>query len=236
MSEALLATIPGLIATLIVILIVVLIIKRKVEDNKLMNTVTDRTRGTRAERRLVVSLLREGSPADDIYHDLYLEYRPGYYSQIDVVAIVPAGIIVFEEKDYSGWIFGKGWQKQWTQVLNYGKEKNHFYNPVKQNESHINRLKTAICDNNGRCPRIFSFIIFHGNCEFRDVSEIPADTIVAYAHHLGRYLRQMDAMPAADYGNLDSIRRTLRQAARNGQDSSVIAKHLQNVERWKSSH
>lgn len=72
-----------------------------------MNTVADRTRCTSTERRLVVSLLREGIPDEDIYHDLYLEYRPGHYSQIDVVAIVPAGIIVFGEKNYSAGFFAR---------------------------------------------------------------------------------------------------------------------------------
>ena len=87
-------------------------------------------------------------------------------------------------------------------------------------------VKTLICDNSGHCPRIFSVIIFHGDCLFKDVSEIPNGTMVAYAHHLGRILKDMGAMPDADYCNLDRIRRVLRQAARNGQDSSVIAKTL----------
>ena len=223
----------SLIAALIIWKIVRRII-RAVRDNKLMQSVTDKSRGTRAERQLVVSLLKNGIPAKDIYHDLYLEYRPGYYSQIDVVAIVPAGIIVFEEKDYSGWIFGKGWQKQWTQVMNYGQEKNRFYNPVKQNETHIVRIKAAL-GAAGLDVRFLPVIIFHGNCELRDVSEIPTGTFVGYAEQLSKFLKEIEKLPACNFAQEETIRRTLRAAVRNGKDPSVIERHLANVNRWRDN-
>lgn len=215
-----------------VVLLIILFIRRKIEDNKLMNSVTDRSRGTRAERRLVVSLLRNDVPSDDIYHDLYLEYRPGYYAQLDVVVVTPTGLVVFEEKDYSGWIFGKGWQNQWTQVLNYGKEKNHFYNPVKQNEGHINRLKSVL-GAKADGVRFISYIIFHGDCEFRDVSEIPQGVIVDYAIRLGKTMKKIYELPRTDYPDLPAIRRVLREAQRNGQNPQVIQRHLANIRRYK---
>lgn len=58
-------------------------------------------------------------------------------SQIDVVVATNVGIIVFEVKDYSGWIYGNGNQQKWTQVLSHGREKYRFYNPILQNRSHI---------------------------------------------------------------------------------------------------
>ena len=42
-----------------------------------------------------------------IFHDLYVEKHKGHFSQIDLVVVTEVGIIVFEVKDYSGWIFGK---------------------------------------------------------------------------------------------------------------------------------
>lgn len=202
---------------------------RKAHDNILMNTVTDKSRGTRSERSLVVDLLKYGIPSEDIYHGLYLEYAPGRYSQIDVVAVVPAGLIVFEEKDYSGWIFGKGWQNQWTQVLNYGKEKVHFYNPIKQNESHINWLRSLICDKEGKSPRVISFIVFHGNCVFRRVSEIPDDVILTYAYEFEEGMGRVESLPKEDFDDIERVRRVLRQGVRNGKDPEVIAQHKKYV-------
>jgi hypothetical protein len=53
--------------------------------------------------------------------------------------IKPQGI-----KDYSGWIFGKGNQTKWTQVLAYGREKYCFYNPIMQNNGHISALRKQL--------------------------------------------------------------------------------------------
>lgn len=141
-------------------------IKRHRENIALLETVTDRHRGTRAERKLVLDLLKYGFTSDEVFHDLFIEYRPGYYSQIDVVVLSPVGIIVFEDKDYSGWLFGSGYQKYWTQVLSYGEEKHRFYNPILQNSSHIAHLQTVMGKNAEGVPFI-PYIIFHGDCELK---------------------------------------------------------------------
>lgn len=64
--------------------------------------------------------------------------------QIDHVLISTKGIFSIETKNYSGRIYGEDDQKEWTQVLNYGKVKNKFYSPVKQNETHIYSLKEKL--------------------------------------------------------------------------------------------
>ena len=70
----------------------------------------------------------------------YMIVDDGKSSQIDHILINKNGIFVIETKNYSGRIYGEDNQHEWTQVLNYGKVKNHFYNPVKQNATHIYRL------------------------------------------------------------------------------------------------
>lgn len=68
----------------------------------------------------------------------------GKSSQIDHVVIRENAIFVIETKNYSGRIYGKDNQQEWTQVLRYGKVKNHFYNPVKQNATHVYQLKKVL--------------------------------------------------------------------------------------------
>ena len=110
------------------------------KERELLQTVTTLNRGTISERELLLKLIKEGIPVSTIFHDLYVEKSKGFYSQIDVVVATKVGIIVFEVKDYSGWIFGKGYQTYWTQILAYGEEKYKFYNPVIQNQKHIETL------------------------------------------------------------------------------------------------
>lgn len=68
----------------------------------------------------------------------------GKSSQIDHVLINRNGVFVIETKNYSGRIYGNESQQEWTQVLSYGRIKNKLYNPVKQNATHVFRLKKLL--------------------------------------------------------------------------------------------
>lgn len=116
------APIFGIAFILALIIAIFFTINQWRKNMALLRTVTDTNRGTWSERKLILKLLKHNIPAITIYHDLYVERYNGQYSQIDAVVVTKAGIIVFEVKDYSGWIFGKGYQNYWTQVLAYGKE------------------------------------------------------------------------------------------------------------------
>ena len=94
---------PGIIA-----LIVHRIIKAK-KYREQVQSVTSLDRGTWSERDLIPKLLDKcGIDKRVIYHDLYIRKENGTYTQIDLAVPTPQGIIVFEVKDYSGWIFGNG--------------------------------------------------------------------------------------------------------------------------------
>lgn len=80
----------------------------------------------------------------------------GKSSQIDHLVINRTGIFVIETKNYSGRIYGQEDQREWTQVLQYGKVKNKFYNPIMQNRTHIYALSKVI----GRSDCFVSIIVF----------------------------------------------------------------------------
>ena len=63
-------------------------------------------------------------------------------AQMDHVVVSPYGMFVIETKNYKGWIYGKDYYKQWTQNI-FGR-KYEFYNPVKQNETHIRALRKLL--------------------------------------------------------------------------------------------
>ena len=67
--------------------------------------------------------------------------------QVDHILISEIGVIVIETKNYAGRIYGEENQQEWTQVLQYGKIKNKFYNPIKQNNSHCYYIKKILPTN-----------------------------------------------------------------------------------------
>ena len=68
--------------------------------------------------------------------NVYIPKENGETSEIDVMFICQKGIFVFESKNYSGWIFGNERDQYWTTSLS-NRQKNRFYNPIKQNRTHL---------------------------------------------------------------------------------------------------
>tara|TARA_B100000787_G_scaffold147934_1_gene119191 strand:- start:174 stop:551 length:378 start_codon:yes stop_codon:yes gene_type:complete len=87
---------------------------RRKRDIELISSVTSLSRGTNSELLLILQLLKSGIPPITIYHDLIIKKGKDKFSQIDLVLVTSEGIIVFEVKDYTGWIFGSGNNTNWT--------------------------------------------------------------------------------------------------------------------------
>ena len=104
------------------------------------------------------------SLADKGYHALHDLLIPLYESttQIDHLYVSRYGIFVVETKNYAGWIYGDAEQKQWTQVLY--QQKRRFYNPLKQNETHIKALAYLL-----KLPmdKFHSIVVFVGEAELK---------------------------------------------------------------------
>ena len=214
-------------------IIIGIILYKKRTNVSLLKTVTDTHRGTYSERTLVKQLLNMGIPSDMIFHDLYLKKDNEKYSQSDVIAITTVGIIVFEVKDYSGWLFGSGHQQEWTQVLNYGREKNRFYNPILQNNTHIEEWKK-------RYPEFqnipfFSVIIFYGDCELKKISNLPYNCYVIndLALH-SAYESIITENTPIKISNIETLRAHLLEAAANGNNPEIKQQHIQNIYEMKS--
>lgn len=104
--------------------------------------------------------------------NIYIPKIDGETTELDLIMITKKGIIVFESKNYSGWIFGDKNSKYWMQVLPKGtgeSYKTSFYNPIYQNKGHINNLKRILDEN---IP-YFSIIVFSERCVLK---KKPQDT------------------------------------------------------------
>lgn len=201
---------------------------RKIRNIRLLRTVSSASRGTKSERDLILKLLKHGIPSQTIFHDLYVKKGNGKFAQIDLVVATREGLIVFEVKDYSGWIYGSGHNTTWTQVLAYGKRKYRFYNPIKQNAEHIHILKKQLAQFT-EIP-FFSIAIFYGNCELKEITYVPKNTFVTKSHRVLDVLKVIrESNVEAPYTNKKEIVNTLKQAIINGNNKNNIQQHIEDV-------
>lgn len=193
----------------------------QIED---LEEATPILRGEPSERDLFFRLRKAQFSAENIFPDLYIPLGNKRFSQIDLVLLTEVGLIVFEVKDYSGWIFGNGRQQKWTQVLNFGKEKHRFYNPILQNAQHIKHLKSYL----GQNIPCFSIIVFYGNCKLKDISFIPTNTYIATPHSVFSAIENI-LKTGSHILHIPYTVSLLQNAVHNGTKPEVRKKHINNI-------
>lgn len=130
----------AIIATIIVIFIAIIILAVIIGKK----THSPEFKGERGENTVAKILGATIEGEQYVINDLLFKNEAGQSCQIDHVFINKFGIWVIETKNYSGNIYGQENQREWTQVLAFGNEKNKFYNPIKQNATHIYHLSKQL--------------------------------------------------------------------------------------------
>ena len=105
----------------------------------------------------IAQILSSLSKEYQVFNDIYLSNN-GMTTQIDHIVISIYGIFVIETKNYKGQIYGNSSSEHWTENF-YGKTYK-FYNPIKQNHSHIKVLQKLL-----RIPfdTLISVVVFSNN-------------------------------------------------------------------------
>lgn len=131
---------------------------------------TPKVKGIIGERRVAKKLAKVAKKyKGKVINDVMIPGENDKTSQIDHILIAPQGIFVVETKNYSGRIYGNDNNQNWTQVLAYGKVKNKLYNPVKQNATHLYRLKELL---NRRVRMESVVVIVSGNTKYIDSESV----------------------------------------------------------------
>ena len=156
--------------------------------------------------------------------NLYIPHKNGATSEIDIVMLHPKGLFVIESKNYSGWIFGKEYQKQWVETFPNG-DKYRFYNPIMQNATHIRAVRKIV---NDRIP-IYSIIAFSDQCTLKDVT-IKSDIIVTYYNSLALNIsHKLNSLTHNDMST-ELFNETYSKLYQYSQaDDLTKAQHLQNL-------
>ena len=222
-----------IVIVIISIVIVFLVISsisesnRRKRERELISSVTSLDRGTSSEKSLILQLLKSGIPPVTIYHDLIIKKDNDKYSQIDLVLVTSEGIIVFEVKNYSGWIFGSGNNTNWTQVLSYGKRKYKFYNPIKQNQNHIIQLRKTLKQFE-KIP-FFSVIVFFGDCELKEINYVPKGTYLVKSHRVFEVLNLIKDEDYTQYTNKREVVDKLKELVSLGENTDYQKQHIENI-------
>lgn len=123
--------------------------------------------GAKGEYLTYIKLRKYEEDGGKFLFNIYLPKGEEKTTEIDVLLIHKTGLYVFESKNYSGWIFGKENERNWTQSIPQGKssKKEHFLNPIWQNKLHIKCLNDVL---NEDLP-VHSIIVFSERCELKKV-------------------------------------------------------------------
>lgn len=155
-----------------------------------------------------------------VINNILLEVE-GKTSQIDHIVISPYGMHIIETKNYNGWIFGDEESLYWTQILFNKKSK--FYNPIKQNEGHINILKNILKNYNGKI-QYRSIVAFSDNCTFKEMKN--TSTVVHFREVLGSILKNRYSKTLTNK-EIDEIKTNIKIYQKSGK--KYMKKHIKSV-------
>lgn len=159
-----------------------------------------------------------------ILRNIYVPKDNGETSEIDLLYITQKGIFVFESKNYSGWIFGDE-KSQKDNDVKPNKEKHSFYNPIKQNQTHIKWLRSYI----GEEIPLFSIIVFSERCELKKVTITSQDIKVikrdfTYAAVRDIWNKNKDCLSGEE---VESLYKNLQKLTKVSEETKEV--HIQNI-------
>lgn len=179
--------------------------------------------------RLIISKLsgKHGIILDNVY----VPKPNGETSEIDVLFITQKGIFVIESKNYSGYIFGDEDDQKWTVTLYKGKsfwhnnvEKHQFYNPIKQNNTHIKYLDKYLGNN----YKYYSIIAFSERCELKSVPQNREDMYICHRNDINQYISYIwDKTP--DLLTESEISYIANKLENTGADAETKIKHIEQT-------
>ena len=200
---------------------------RQVTGNSFLAVLFDKGRyGEYLTYRYLSAYEKQGAK---FLFNCYLPRENGETTEIDVMMISRSGIYVFESKNYSGWIFGDTNGKNWTQTLPQGRRshKEHFLNPVKQNQLHIKWLKQYLQD---ETVPIHSIVVFSERCTLKKVDVSGSGAVVIKRDRLYRTVAGMDAKmsSALDENKIKLLYERLYSGTQV--NDWIKKKHIDNIE------
>lgn len=168
--------------------------------------------------------------------NIYMPKENDETTEIDVLMICKKGLFVFESKNYSGWIFGSENQNKWYQTLPTGRgssHKEHFYNPIMQNRSHIKHLKAFL----GKQVPMRSIIVFSDRCTLKGIQIRSNDISVINRYSVAPVVSGICNQIPNDLLTDNDITEIYNKLYPYTQvDETIIIKHVANIHNNLNPH
>ena len=163
-------------------------------------------------------------------YNIYLPKKNGKPTEIDLVFIHETGIYVIESKNYSAWIYGNGDDQNWTQVFP-NRKKFSFYNPIKQNETHIRALQHVF--RYIPTEAYTNLVVFSDRCELKKIHYTQRQTHVLKRPALRKLMKELTTKNKTLFtpAEVINIYTGLKEYAIT--DAATIEQHKQNVAQYK---
>ena len=147
-------------------------------------------KGARGEYRMS-ELLDKSSLEKKLLFNVYIpKKKEDDTTEIDIIMICTKGIYVLENKNYSGWILGSEKDRRWCETLN-GK-KYFFYNPIRQNNTHIKYLEKLLQIGE---EKYTSLITFNSSANLKKITVESENVYVIAYNSLSKFLKNEKAKP-----------------------------------------
>lgn len=122
---------------------------------------------------------------------LFNLYIPGREEQteIDALCICGRGILLFESKNFKGWIHGRPSQRDWVQSLRTEKgiRKMRFFNPLMQNSAHKRALSALL----PKDTPLYPMVVFGMDAELHTTDTGALQGALISFHDLKRTVRSL---------------------------------------------
>lgn len=110
-------------------------------------------------------------------------------AEVDMLMIHEKGIFVAENKNYNGYIYGSEEDIKWTLISKNG-NKHLFYNPIKQNQSHIKYVKKLLQNKVDDDIPYISMITFNEGACIKYIKVFSEDILVTNSVRVRRLLKK----------------------------------------------
>ncbi len=188
-------------------------------------------KGSRGEYELYLHTVKHLVEEGDWLFNVYVPRPNGTTTEIDAILFHPSGIYVIESKNYRGRIVGNERREQWTQCFKPSKDSPvqtySFYNPLKQNQAHVDGLRAALGREYARIP-VYSVILFGDHCSLREVRLSDCGHIVDHQRNLPFIVNRIAA--ASSFSDEEWVRAAYEALyPLSGADRATKARHLRQV-------
>ncbi len=175
------------------------------------------------------------------YHNLMLG-EGETSTQVDNLLVTKKAVYVIEVKNYAGRIYGGQYQDQWYQTIRYDNKrrgsggrnytkthiaKNAFFNPIKQNQIHVNAIRNNI-QSIQKLPFI-NIVVFMNRGDLSNVEIKDTTSFVVNRIKLGKLIKKNEmTLPSLDVEMMTIDREIL---AKNTYSKANLRNHITKINR-----